>query len=467
MLHRDQEIVVQVLQVLDALLLCLALYLAHTFRLDILPILKGIEVTTDPGIASYYWAIVLLIPLGPLVLERQDIYRLHVEQGFLQRVWRIFKAVFILLVLLTIFMVTLRIPQDTIYRMAFVIFVPLATSLIALREYFFQLWLKGRGNRLVARQQVLLCGIGGEREKWKQEMNKVPGGAYKIMEEVDLSQISHQDFIDKLHNHSVDIVIFMVDHTNLPEIRDSLIACESEGIEAWVSADFFGTSLARPSFDEFLQRPLLVFRSTPDASFELVIKRMIDIVGSLTLIVLLSPLFLALFLIIRFQDGSPVFFRQKRSGLFGRPFTMIKYRSMVMNAEQVRAKLQEQNQMSGPVFKVEDDPRVTRLGKWMRRTSIDELPQLWNVLRGQMSLVGPRPLPLYETENFESFAHRRRMSVKPGLTCLWQISGRNKIKDFRDWVELDLEYIDNWSLWLDIKILLKTIPVVLFGKGAS
>lgn len=467
MLNRDQEVVLQILQVVDAFLLCLALYIAHTLRFDIMPILQGIDSPHDKPFTNYIWAIVLLIPLGPLVLERQEIYRLHAEHTLLQRLWRIFKAVFILLVLLTIFMVTLRVPQDTISRLAFVVFLPMSTILLGMRDYLFTVWLRGRGNRLVTRQHILLCGTEKEREKWKKDMAQVPGDSYLVMEEIDLATTSDDAFIEKLHEHAVDIVVFMVDHSNLPEIRDALISCESEGIEAWVSADFFGTSLARPSFDQFVQRPLLVFRSTPDASFELVAKRMLDIVGSASLLLVLAIPFLILSLIIRLQDGAPVFFRQKRSGLYGRPFTMIKFRTMRNDAEAIQAKLMEQNEMSGPVFKVKDDPRITKIGRWLRRTSIDELPQLWNVLRGEMSLVGPRPLPVYETDSFESVAHRRRMSVKPGLTCIWQISGRNKIKKFQDWVEMDLEYIDNWSFWLDIKILFKTIPVVLFGKGAS
>ena len=146
---------------------------------------------------------------------------------------------------------------------------------------------------------------------------------------------------------------------------------------------------------------------------------------------------------------------------------MYKFRSMVTNAEQLKHELAVLNEMDGPVFKVTNDPRVTRFGRFLRRYSFDELPQLWNVLRGEMSLVGPRPLPVDEVRRFDDLAHRRRLSVKPGLTCLWQISGRNNVTDFKDWVRLDLEYIDNWSIWLDFKILVRTIPIVLSGTGAK
>jgi lipopolysaccharide/colanic/teichoic acid biosynthesis glycosyltransferase len=169
---------------------------------------------------------------------------------------------------------------------------------------------------------------------------------------------------------------------------------------------------------------------------------------------------------IKLTSKGPIFFKQQRSGRYGKAFLMFKFRTMTVDAESTREELERLNQMDGPVFKIKDDPRISRFGKWLRRLSIDELPQLLNVLKGEMSLVGPRPLPVYEIEKIEKHAQRRRLSVKPGLTCLWQVSGRNKITDFDEWVALDLKYIDNWSLWLDVKILVQTVPAVLRGEGA-
>jgi exopolysaccharide biosynthesis polyprenyl glycosylphosphotransferase len=197
------------------------------------------------------------------------------------------------------------------------------------------------------------------------------------------------------------------------------------------------------------------------------LKGIIDRTLAFLLLIPSSVLFLIATIGIKLTSPGPVIFRQTRAGLHGKPFTMYKFRSMHSDAEMRRAELEVFNEMSGPVFKVDNDPRITKFGSWLRRTSIDELPQLINVLRGHMSLVGPRPLPIYEVEKFENAAQRRRLSVKPGLTCLWQVSGRNNVSDFRDWVKLDLQYIDNWSIWLDLLILLKTIPVVLLRKGAS
>ena len=193
-----------------------------------------------------------------------------------------------------------------------------------------------------------------------------------------------------------------------------------------------------------------------------------DGLGAFLLLVFALPLvFLPAAIIIKWTSPGPVFFRQKRAGLNGKPFTMYKFRTMVSNAEQLQHELASLNEMAGPVFKVANDPRVTKFGRWLRKKSIDEFPQLLNVLHGDMSLVGPRPLPVEEVNRFDDLSHRRRLSVKPGLTCLWQVGGRNEVRDFKECVRLDLEYIDHWSLWLDIKILWRTIPVVLLGKGAS
>jgi len=212
---------------------------------------------------------------------------------------------------------------------------------------------------------------------------------------------------------------------------------------------------------------VVVFRSTPDFNWQAHVKQAMDLVGALVAILLFSPILIGCMIAIRLGSPGPVFFRQQRSGLNGQPFTMYKFRTMVTDAEQRKDELMAYNEMAGPVFKVTDDPRITPIGRFLRRRSFDELPQLFNVLKGEMSLVGPRPLPVDETMQFDELAHRRRLSVKPGLTCLWQISGRNQVTDFKEWVRLDLEYIDSWTIWLDIKILLKTVPVVVGGEGAK
>ena len=211
--------------------------------------------------------------------------------------------------------------------------------------------------------------------------------------------------------------------------------------------------------------PMIGMRRTPTSEGKLLLKRLLDLFGSLVGLILLSPLMIGTAIIIKVTDPGPIFFSQVRSGRNGRKFRMHKFRSMVVNAEALKAKLMAQNEMDGPVFKMKHDPRITRIGRFIRKTSIDELPQLFNVLLGEMSLVGPRPPLPSEVAKYKPW-QRRRLSVKPGITGPWQVSGRNEIS-FEQWMEMDLEYIDNWSLWLDIRIIFMTVPVVLMKKGAS
>lgn len=204
--------------------------------------------------------------------------------------------------------------------------------------------------------------------------------------------------------------------------------------------------------------------SSMDFSLYEVIKRLIDVICSFIGVVILSPLFIIIAIIIKITSKGPVFFSQKRVGKKGKEFDMYKFRSMVVNAEELKEKLAAQNEMSGPMFKMKDDPRVTKVGKIIRKTSIDELPQLWNVLKGDMSLVGPRPSLPKEVDKFEKWMHKR-LEVKPGLTCYWQVSGRNNI-DFEDWMKLDIRYVEERSTWIDIKLIFKTVRVLFGDKNA-
>lgn len=204
--------------------------------------------------------------------------------------------------------------------------------------------------------------------------------------------------------------------------------------------------------------------STRGFSFYEIIKRLIDIICSFMGLLAFSPLFIIIAIIIKFTSKGPVFFSQKRVGKYGREFDMYKFRSMVVNAEELKEKLAAQNEMSGPMFKMKDDPRVTKVGKFIRKTSLDELPQLWNVLKGDMSLVGPRPSLPKEVAQFEDWMYKR-LEVKPGLTCYWQVSGRNNI-DFEDWMKLDIRYVEEKNLWIDIKLIFKTVGVLFGDKNA-
>jgi exopolysaccharide biosynthesis polyprenyl glycosylphosphotransferase len=468
MLSRQHNFYQQFLQLADAIIIAISLWVAHALRFYLLNRVVWFDDSPlEPQFANCYWMIALSLPLGPLALEYMGFYQTQPPIHWFRSIGRIAWALFLVLVAIFTCVIVFRIPQGTISRTALGLFFLISLALLSFRSLFFQLWLSQRGSRTHLRQYILLCGAARDRQMWKNRFVAQPGRNFEIKAEFDLREDGLESFIETLHDETVDIVVFSLEEKLIPQIREALLACEAEGIEAWVSAYFIQTVFTRVQFDQFAGQPLLIYRTAPTISWELVTKRMIDVVGSFVLLVLAAVPILIIAIFVRWTSPGPVIFWQNRSGLHGRPFRMYKFRSMVTNAEQARAELESMNEMSGPVFKVKNDPRVTPLGRWLRRTSLDELPQLWNVLRGEMSLVGPRPLPLYETANFRDISQRRRMSVRPGLTCLWQVRGRNQITDFKDWVRLDLEYIDRWSLWLDIKILLRTVPVVLFGWGAK
>ena len=250
-----------------------------------------------------------------------------------------------------------------------------------------------------------------------------------------------------------------------PVVETIVHQCEEQGIVVRVRTEMSRLQVARSYVDDLEGVPVMTIQSGPADSWQLIMKRVIDIAGSAAFLVVLAPLFAVIAWLIRMDSTGPVFFMQERVGFNKRPFRLIKFRTMLDGADHQQSQLEHLNEAAGPVFKIKSDPRITRLGKFLRRFSIDELPQLINVLKGDMSLVGPRPLPLRDFDRFDTQWHKRRLSVKPGMTCLWQVNGRSNI-DFDHWVQMDLEYIDNWSLGLDMKILLKTIPAILRGSGA-
>jgi exopolysaccharide biosynthesis polyprenyl glycosylphosphotransferase len=267
-----------------------------------------------------------------------------------------------------------------------------------------------------------------------------------------------------LEREVLDEVIFVVPRERLSAIEDLVLACEERGVSARVCMDLFANRIASRAVEDLDGIPLLSLSTVPNDVFALGVKRAIDVVLSAAALVLLAPLLAGVAVAIRVDSPGPILFRQRRTGVNGREFTLLKFRSMYQDAEARLEALRARNEASGPVFKIRDDPRVTRIGRFLRRTSIDELPQFWNVLRGEMSVVGPRPPIPSEVARYER-RHARRLSVKPGITCTWQVSGRSGI-GFDRWMELDLSYIDSWSLWQDVKILARTIPAVLSGRGA-
>lgn len=274
----------------------------------------------------------------------------------------------------------------------------------------------------------------------------------------DLEQILMRQVID-------EVVIALPVKSYYQQIQYVIGVCERAGVRAKYGADMFKSTVAFPRYDADGDRAFVAMQVTPEG-YRLVLKRLIDIVGAAASLVLLAPLMLIVAAAIKLTSRGPVVYAQDRCGLNKRPFRMYKFRSMYVDADKLQGSLEEQNEMDGPVFKIRDDPRITPLGRLLRKYSLDELPQFWNVLLGDMSLVGPRPLPWRDVARITRPSDMRRFSMRPGLTCLWQVQGRSNI-DFVRWVELDLEYIDQWSLALDALILIKTIPAVLRADGAT
>jgi exopolysaccharide biosynthesis polyprenyl glycosylphosphotransferase len=379
--------------------------------------------------------------------------------------WILFKGCFFIGLGLVLTMFLFNIPP--IARWVVIWLGVISFGLVAAKEEIYGQLARTKLAQAQSRRRLVLVGVSDETARMEVELKSRSAEQIEIVARVDLNQATVQRLVEMLHEHSVNGVILSAKHAYFEQVEAAIRACELEGVEAWLVADFFKAQISRTSFDDFYGWPVLVFRSTPESSWPRVAKQLMDSLGSL-LALLLGCWFLGLIaLFVKLTSPGPVLFRQQRSGINGRPFTLYKFRTMVTNAEQLKHELAAMNEMTGPVFKVTNDPRVTRIGKFLRKYSLDELPQLYNVLRGEMSLVGPRPLPVDEVKRFNDLAHRRRLSVKPGLTCLWQVSGRNNVCDFRDWVRLDLEYIDNWSLWLDTWILWRTLPAVLAGTGAK
>ncbi len=281
-------------------------------------------------------------------------------------------------------------------------------------------------------------------------------GRYEVFPPSRLEQVLQERIIDE--------VVFAVDMQELARLESLMAHCANIGVKIRVQLEFLPEAYSRIYLENFRDVPLLSMSSAPESELLLFFKRVFDVVLGAFSLVLLAPALIAIAAAIRITSPGEVLFRQTRCGLGGRKFTLYKFRSMVNNAEQLRAELHHYNELDGPVFKISDDPRITPVGRLLRRFSLDELPQLWNIVRGDMSFVGPRPAIPEEVEKYEPW-QRRRLRMRPGLTCIWVIEGRSNIK-FHRWIQLDLAYIDNWSLWLDCKIFFRTIPIVISGKGA-
>ncbi len=309
---------------------------------------------------------------------------------------------------------------------------------------------------------LVIVGSQKKRSALAEMLQK--GSPYRIAITAQLTQDECADKLPTLlKERIVDEVIFDVDSSRLEALEEVFLQCDEEGVRTRVAVGFFPHVNSDISFDRVGDAPLLTFSAAPLDDVRLLLKRFFDVVISAVALVVFAPLFAAIATLIKLTSKGPVIYSQDRCGLNGRKFVMYKFRSMVRNADELKPQLQHLSERD-IAFKIPRDPRITSVGRWIRRFSLDELPQLWNVLRGDMSIVGPRP-PIQEEVNRYERWQRRRLRMRPGLTCLWAVSGRDQI-DFVSWMKMDISYIENWSLKLDWSIMLRTIPHVLAGKGA-
>lgn len=368
--------------------------------------------------------------------------------------------------------------MDSVSRLHIAYAFLFAVVFISIEKILIIQFFRYHRRRGMNTRNILIVGTGARAQHFIESINNHPEWGIKISGLVDKDPVkintvicghkvigSFDHITDIIHNHVIDEVLFIVPRSWLNSIERVMFECETEGIKVSVAVDLFELKLSKARYSTVDTLPILTFESTPDKILHLYIKRLFDIIISSCTIILSAPVFAIAAIAVKATSKGRIFFQQQRCSRNGRKFMVYKFRTMVENAESMLKDLLAYNEMSGPVFKMENDPRLTKVGKFLRKYSIDELPQLWSVLKGDMSLIGPRPPVPEEVGQYEPW-QRRRLSMRPGLTCLWQVYGRNKISDFNEWMRLDLNYIDNWSLWLDCKILIRTLPVVLFGIGA-
>ncbi len=479
---------------LDLTLVSVAFLAAFAVRSWVLP---EVAPGAFPGplypLTDYLPMLPLALAIWGGLLLSSGRYRSHRTVPLIEEAWAVVRVCFSGTVIFTLALYAGRLDQrllgdDLVSRFWVLMFGGLATLLLLTEKLGVRLTSRYVRARGLNYRTVLIVGTGPTAQEIAESIQSHRFWGFRILGFVANESNGHHgaanghalaphlarrypilgeiDDIPRIVDEEVvDDVIFAVHRRDLDRLEDLFLSLQEQGIRTRFAMDLFPHARAKVQLEELDGMPLLSFATGPTNHLQLLAKRTLDVALAGLLLLLATPVVGTVALLIKMTSGGTVLFRQIRCGLNGRLFTLYKFRTMVEDAEHRRGDLLHLNEMKGPVFKLRTDPRVTWLGRILRRFSLDELPQLWNVLRGDMSLVGPRPPIPEEVAQYQRW-QRRRLSMKPGLTCLWQVSGRNTL-DFDRWMELDLEYIDSWSPLLDLKILLRTIPAVLTGKGAS
>lgn len=478
----------------DNLIIVLSFFLAHSFRdsivgsliNDLLPFPQ--DLLELGNIDSYLIILGVALPIYNASLSMMGGYKSMRRQSFLHIVKTILFSTVIVFLSVGAILYLLKLDLS---RSFVGLFTAICTSLLILERLSVLILLRffrARGRNF---RNIVIVGTGEQARKLYFEISHQAELGIRVSGFIDIKAVmsseglvsptsassiydlgariiaNAESFESSLKKHAIDEVIFVEDVEHFATIRELAEIAVDEGVRVTFAADVFSMGFITSEVGRFGDIPVIHYNPSPTGSdsLPLVVKRLMDLILSSVLIITFFPFVVFLAFMIKFTSKGPILFRQKRVGLNGRVFTLYKFRSMYEDAEAKLKDLLDRNEMNGPVFKMRNDPRITRLGRFIRKYSIDELPQLFNVLRGDMSLVGPRP-PLPEEVGHYRRKQRKRLSMRPGLTCIWQVSGRNNISDFEEWAKLDLEYINTWSLSRDFYLLIKTIPVVIFGSGS-
>ena len=404
---------------------------------------------------------------APVILHLVGFYRRHGLQRISSAVKQLFTFGIYYLCALALYQTLFSLTEiSNRIVLTNIVIVPVALFLRFICYRSLRIWWSKGSDNLT---QVLLVGTNETIEEGWRNLSEFWKRSLHVVGHVtpETSEEEVQSYVE--HNHVAQVLLFggiAAYHDN----ASKLVQCELQGIDLYIILNDVSPVSIRADITDVGDQRILILNSTPTYSWSRLIKSLLDRLVAFLMLLCSLPLWIIAAIGIKISDPKgPVFYRQQRSGLYGKPFNMWKFRSMYTDAEERLEEIKAKygNEMDGPIFKLTNDPRIFPFGHFIRKFSIDELPQLLNILKGDMSIVGPRPLPLYETAAFTDIAHRRRLSVPPGLTCFWQVEGRSENANFDDMVQKDLKYIDNWSLWLDIKLFFRTIPAVIFGRGAK
>jgi len=465
-----QEVLQKITIVIDSLATMIAFYVAFLIKKYWLPEQYSFTVVNEE-----FWITLLLIPLLYYIWALHfDIYHARYTQ-ILKVILNSIKIVTV--VFISLLIVFFFFKFDSISRIHIFLHINLALILVITSRIIVLYIFRYKIKKGFFNKKIVIIGTGNIAEQFITLVDSHEIWGVDIIGLVDINISTNDDkkfgykiigalknFKDILYNQPIDEVICAVPMKKLPHIQYVLEICEEIGVTTRIISTFFNLVLAKSKIEQFNGLPILTYTTTPTFRFQLLVKRVFDILFSLANLIIFAPFLFLIAISIKMTSPGNVLFRQERCGLNGRKFYMLKFRTMVENAEELKVKLANKNEVDGPIFKIRNDPRITPLGRFLRRTSLDEMPQFINVLKGEMSIVGPRPPVPKEVDNYKPW-QRRRLSLRPGLTCIWQVTGRSYI-GFEDWMKLDLEYIDNWSVLLDFKLILKTIPAVIKGDGA-